>query len=243
MKRALLLSALLPGIVQTAPANGASCEARSSAKSPVVVELYTSEGCNSCPPADQWVSGLKDRDDVIALSFHVDYWDRLGWVDRFASPVYTQRQTEAEAGTGLTFIYTPQVLVDGRDWRRWSGTPLPGPHDGVLELHLQRAGDVVHARVTPLRGAPSRIAAYWVATEDNHVSDVRAGENAGATLHHDNVVRNYKRVPAWTANGPHELSFSSPARGEAGRERRVVLVVTDARSGVPIQALALACMG
>ena len=85
-----------------------------------MVELYTSEGCNSCPPADRWLSTLKADPAVVALAFHVDYWDRLGWKDRFASAAFTARQAAQQATNGARFSYTPQVVVDGRDRNDWS---------------------------------------------------------------------------------------------------------------------------
>src|SRR5512134_2617035 len=116
MKTILLLGASL---LAAAQAHAAQCRADSPASTTAVVELYTSEGCNSCPPADRWLSSLKGRADVVALAFHVDYWDRLGWADRFASPAYTQRQAARRMSSGAGFAYTPQVLVNGADWRRW----------------------------------------------------------------------------------------------------------------------------
>ena len=93
--------------------------------SPPVVELYTSEGCNSCPPADRWLSKLKADPGVVALAFHVDYWDRLGWKDRFASAAFTARQAEQQASNGARFSYTPQVVVDGQDRKDWPGIAMP----------------------------------------------------------------------------------------------------------------------
>ena len=228
----LLLCAALPAAFAAE-----RCETRSGASVPLVVELYTSEGCNSCPPADRWLSGLKGRSDVVALAFHVDYWDRLGWVDRFADAAYTRRQVEQQRSSG-GFVYTPQVLVDGRDWRRWPSLPAAS-RASVVELQLARDGERVRAQVTPLPGAPAQLSGYWVATEDAHVSQVKAGENAGVMLRHDAVVRSYQPLGAFS--GPRELSVASPAVGEGQRPRRVTLVVTDARSGQPLQALALSC--
>ena len=230
---------LLASLAAAAAYGSERCEARSGPKAATVVELYTSEGCNSCPPADQWMSSLKGRDDLVALGFHVDYWDRLGWVDRFASPAYTQRQTEVQRGTGLGFNYTPQLVVNGRDWR--SSTVPSSTRDSVVDVRLAREGDVVRASITPRASAPGTLAGFWAGVEDGHVSRVKSGENAGVTLRHDDVVRSYQPVPAWS--GPAELRFSSPAVGEGGRVRRVVLVVTDARTGAPVQALSVACSG
>jgi len=217
----------------------AACEQRSSERAPVVVELYTSEGCDSCPPADRWLSTLKGRADVVALSFHVDYWDRLGWTDRFASPAFTERQYRQRASSGTPFAYTPQVLVGGADWRRWPKDALPLPAASVVDLVLRRDGNRVVAHVTPRPGAPERLAAYWAVVEDDHVSAVKAGENAGATLRHDHVVRTYREVPAWqAAAGAQTLVFDAPA---AAPGRRVVLVVIDALRQRSLQALPLAC--
>jgi hypothetical protein len=177
---------------------------------------------------------------VLPLAFHVDYWDRLGWADRFADAAYTRRQVEQQRLSGGSFVYTPQVLVDGRDWRRWPLLPAAS-RASVVDVRLARDGDRVNAQVTPLAGAPAQLAAYWVATEDGHVSHVKAGENAGATLRHDAVVRGYQPVGAFS--GARELSFTSPAVGEGRKPRRAVLVVIDPRNGQTLQAASLSCGG
>lgn len=222
------------------PAQAQRCEAISGPQQVRLVELYTSEGCNSCPPADQWLSTLQRRPDVLAVAFHVDYWDRLGWVDRFGSAAHTQRQAEQQRTSGAGFSYTPQVLVDGRDWRRWPA--LPAAHGAArVNIMLRRQGDGrVDAQVEPLAGVPLRLGAWWAAVEDGHVSVVKAGENNGATLHHDHVVRSYTTLPAWPA-GVRRWSLDAPQRGEGGRPRRLLFVVTDADSGTPLQAAQLTC--
>jgi hypothetical protein len=224
------------------PAGAAGCSAESTALSPVVVELYTSEGCNSCPPADRWLSSLTGRPGVLALAFHVDYWDRLGWVDRFASPAHTARQRELQATSGAAFVYTPQVVVDGRDWNWRSRQPLPAQRPANVEVTLAQTGREVEAVVEPQEGAPAQLAAYWVVLEDGHLTRVQAGENAGATLRHDHVVTSYRPVSAWsTANGAHRFVFDLPVAREPARPRRVALVVYDARTARPLQAVQIAC--
>ena len=162
---ALLALALL------APAHAApACSARSAATVTPVVELYTSEGCNSCPPADRWLSKLKADAPVVALAFHVDYWDRLGWKDRFASPAFTQRQAEQQRTSGARFSYTPQVIIDGADRPDWPGA-APASRTrpaATVDAQLIRDGSHVTATVTPLPGAPARIRAYWAVTEQSH---------------------------------------------------------------------------
>jgi hypothetical protein len=236
-------AALAPAVSPAAEA----CTARSGATVPPIVELYTSEGCNSCPPADKWLSRLKADPSVVALAFHVDYWDRLGWKDRFASPAFTSRQAEQQAANGARFSYTPQVVVDGRDRKDWPGIALPlggsRPASSV-DLVLARDGEKVVATVAATATSPKRLAAWWAVTEQGHVTAVKAGENSGATLQHDYVVRDYRTVPAWSprAGVTQSLVYQLPARTEAApRPREVNLVVVDADSGRPVQAVKLGC--
>ena len=222
-----------------------ACSARSGPAVAPVVELYTSEGCNSCPPADRWISTLKHDPSVVALAFHVDYWDRLGWKDRFASAAFTQRQATQQASNGARFSYTPQVVVDGRDrtdWPRLSSLGDSRPAAPV-DVVLSRDGDRVSASVAASGRAPKRLAAYWAVTEQDHVSAVKAGENEGVTLHHDFVVRDYRTVPAWTATpGASEaLALQIPAAADPAHRREVNLVVVDADTGRPVQALKIGC--
>jgi hypothetical protein len=221
------------------------CSARSPAASVSVIELYTSEGCNSCPPADRWLSSLKGRPDVVALAYHVDYWDRLGWKDRFASPAFTQRQYEQLGMNGSRFAYTPQVVVDGRDTHDWSRAgAATGRAASPVLIELSRdATDKVSARVSVVGQPPARLAAYWAITESGHRTVVKAGENDGATLQHDFVVREFEAVPAWSPSREHAqaLTHSIGVAADATHLRRVNLVVVDAANGKPVQALAAEC--
>ena len=220
------------------------CAAQSSARVPVLVELYTSEGCSSCPPADRWLSAMKDRPDMVALSFHVDYWDRLGWKDRFSSPTYSQRQAQLLRSNGARYAYTPQVLIDGRDQPRWSGMAWPAQRPAAsVQATLQRDGDGYRAEVQRLSGAPPRIAGFWALTEDGHASAVKSGENSGAMLTHDFVVREYAPLASWDAGDAAalQLRFSPSRPVDAAHPRRINLVLVDADSGRVLQALALNC--
>lgn len=243
---AATLAALAAIPAQAAPpVSPPPCQAHSTATAPTVVELYTSEGCSSCPPADRWLSTLKNQPGLLALAFHVNYWDRLGWPDRFASPEATARQWELARLAGRGQVYTPQVLVQGRDWRGWPRLPRAEPSPPVA-LTLTREGDAVRAQVAGMAAtaatpaAPARLAGYWAVLEDGHSSRVRAGENAGSMLQHDHVVRLVQAVPAWAAaqGGSAQLAVS---RGDPAFPRRVVFVVTDAATARPLQALALGC--
>lgn len=215
------------------------CQAKSGSTAPTVVELYTSEGCSSCPPADQWLSTLKGKTDVLALAFHVNYWDRLGWTDRFATPEATARQWELARAAGSTQVYTPQVVANGRDWRIWPKLPAAAAAAPV-GLTLTREGDRVTAAVAASSSGSAKLAGYWAVLEDQHISQVRTGENAGSTLRHDHVVRLYKPVSAWSA-AQGSSSQLSVSKGAPEHPRRVVFVVTDASNQRPVQAAALDC--
>jgi hypothetical protein len=205
-----------------------------------VVELYTSEGCSSCPPADRWLSTLKGRSDVLALAFHVTYWDRLGWPDRYALPEATARQNMLSQLSGSTQVYTPQVVVNGRDWRIWPKLPAtPATSAGKAPaVTLTRDGEQITAQIASSSGA--RLAGYWAVLEDGHQSAVKAGENAGEMLRHDHVVRLYKPVPAWAATEGLRAQLQV-SRGEAAHPRRIIFVVTDAATAQPLQAVSLGC--
>lgn len=251
----LALTSALLGLEAGAAQAAGACEARSKPVPPTLVELYTSEGCNSCPPADRWLSSLKGRPDVIAAAFHVDYWDRLGWTDRFGSARHTARQAEQQPGSGARFSYTPQVLANGRDWRAWPGLPAPAAAPSPIQISAERLDErSVRVQVRALSaGLPPRLGLWWALTENDHQSAVRAGENQGVNLHHDHVVRAYQREADWrvaaapaapaTPAAPVTWAWqlAAPARGEAGRPARLIVVVTDAATQRPLQVLSLGC--
>ncbi|NML48302.1 DUF1223 domain-containing protein [Ramlibacter sp. G-1-2-2] len=224
-----------------AQAQQPACHASSPATRTPVIELYTSEGCSSCPPADHWISGLKDaaaQGRVVVQAFHVGYWDSQGWVDRFATPAYTGRQREVAANNHEFTLYTPQLVRDGRDWRDY-GAALPAkPEPATVAIQLTREGaDVVQAQVIP-QSPNASWAAYWTVTEHGHASKVTAGENAGEALKHDFVVRQY--VTAGNYQGAQALRFR-PVAATPGHAQQVNLVVTELKGGKPLQALSLSC--
>ncbi len=238
----------------------AICEARSGPQRTPVIELFTSEGCSSCPPADQWLSTLKGQ-PVVAQAFHVGYWDYIGWVDRFATQAHTARQNDIARANRLFNIYTPQVVRDGKDWPRWrterllqgdqaaaysgikflnpvaSASQAQAPAQASITLQRVAQSDQYTARIIPGNGV-SNWSAYWTVTEHGHNSKVKAGENKGEFLQHDFVVRQY--VPVGRYEGAQTLSFASIAP-TPGHARQINVVVHDSRSGEPLQALSLMC--
>lgn len=232
----MLLCCCAAGLPVFAAESG--CEVHAGQTAPLVVELYTSEGCSSCPPADRWLATLKGRDDVLALAFHVDYWDRLGWADRFASAEATRRQYAWASVFGTDTVYTPQVVAQGRDWRGWPRLPAVD-RAAPLALTLARDGH----RVTATVGAATpqmRVGGYWAVLEDGHASRVAAGENRGETLRHDHVVRLHRAVPEWTAADTRRWTIDV-LPGDAAHARHVAFVVVDARTQRPLQAARLSC--
>jgi hypothetical protein len=167
---------------------------------PVVVELFTSEGCSSCPPADALLAELATRPDLLALSFHVDYWDRLGWKDPFSSAAATRRQDRYARLLGLAAVYTPQIVVDGH-WQT-----VGSDRDAVAEAVAQarRASAAVPMTLTLDRGmarvalgadrAGMSAAVLLLGFDRRHVDRVGGGENDGRTLTHIDVVRGFAEI-------------------------------------------------
>jgi hypothetical protein len=224
-----------------------ACSASSGDSATPVVELYTSEGCSSCPPADKWASSLKGSGAVVQ-AFHVGYWDYIGWVDRFAAPAYTHRQRQVAATNQLRGIYTPQVVLNGRDWPGWHGSKpnLATKKAARISITLKQVdADRFEARVAPAAGAGALPwSAYWTVTENGHNSKVQAGENAGEFLKHDFVVRQYTQAGDYTAGDdkPQTLALRSIA-ATPGHQRQVNLVVFDKKTGDTLQAVSLHCAG
>jgi hypothetical protein len=234
-----------------------ACKAASGATITPVVELYTSEGCSSCPPADKWVSTLKSKtaspsvaNPAVIQAFHVNYWDYIGWPDRYATPAHTNRQRQISAWNKQNGIYTPQMVLNGGDWRGWG---VIGPFNSAFpasktvatsSINLTQTGaDQFEAVITPVAGAnnpPATWSAYWTITEHGHITEVKAGENNGETLLHDYVVRQYTPVGDYSAAVPQKLSLRG-VTATLGHERQVNLVVFDPKTGKTLQAVSANC--
>lgn len=241
---------LLPPILMTCTMGSAAalaasptCQVQAPSTPPTVVELYTSEGCSSCPPADRWLSALPVNDRTLALGFHVNYWDHLGWKDRLATPATTQRQRLWQATLRAPYVYTPQVIVNGADERAWSrfgADSLPRAAGAVVPgLRIERQGNRLRAEVSAVPGG-RRLAGYWAVLSGQVRSEVTRGENAGRTLVHDHVVRLYSPVAPWSSAEPrqHALDLGpDPVLANT----RVAFVVTAEDGLRPLQAASLAC--
>ncbi len=234
----LILLTALPGIQRAAAAEpGAQAM-------PVVVELYTSQGCNSCPPADALLGELAGRSDLIALSLHVDYWDYIGWKDPYGSPMNTARQRRYAEALNLRYVFTPQIVVDGQ-------VSIVGSHRGEVLAEIENAagrGKPVGVEFLTDNGgtvviaagrAPDVGATVWLAVYDrNHETDVKRGENAGRKISNSNVVRSFERIGTWTGERieiPLDLS-GARARGRDG----CAVIVQQGRYGPVLGAAAMA---
>ena len=220
------------------------CSISSGAQITPVVELFTSEGCSSCPPADKWASSLKGK-NVVVQAFHVGYWDYIGWVDRFAAPAYTQRQRDIASKNKLSGIYTPQAVLNGKDWPNWHrGAGLNAAEPAGASITLRQLGaDQFEASVIPAANpAAAQWSAYWTVTEHGHNSKVQAGENAGEFLKHDFVVRQFTPAGEYkTADtAAQKLGFRS-ITATPGHERQINLVVFEPKTGKTLQAVSLQC--
>lgn len=179
---------------------------------PLAVELFTSQGCSSCPPADLQLGKLARRPDIVALSFHVDYWDYIGWKDRFASKETTARQRAYARTLKQRYVYTPEMVVDGRVHE--PGTSA-GQIDGLLAEarrqsakrttpELTRTADgalIVRLAASTLAGGPADVTVF--AYDRRHSTPVRRGENDGRMLENFNVVRHFEIVSRWDGTEQH----------------------------------------
>jgi len=244
-------------LLMTLPAFAQTCRLASAPVTRPLVELYTSEGCNSCPPADRWLAQQFPATDAnaraVALAFHVDYWDRLGWVDRFGSAANTERQYAAMRANGGTFVYTPQVLLQGHDLPGWqhrgasaiaaaAGTPARA----TIEVEVKPAGALVtvQASATIPDVALRRDAKLFIAYADGGLhSDVRAGENRGVRLSHEHVVRSLQVFGPPDAQGRIVAHADVARPKEAGLAPMLVAFVQRASNGDVLQTLPVSIEG
>ncbi|HRO10416.1 thioredoxin family protein [Amaricoccus sp.] len=207
---------------------------------PVVIELFTSQGCSSCPPADALLSELAGREGVIALALHVDYWDYLGWKDRFGQPAHTARQKAYAKAAHRRSIFTPEMIVQGearvkghdaeriaREIARYGAQPAPAvltlARDGAtLSIHLEPAAKATGpADIHIVRFLPSQEVA------------IEGGENAGSQLTYTNIVTNWETVARWDGASPVDMRY------EGLEEGPVAVIVQRTRMG-PVLAAATA---
>ncbi|MEO1494144.1 MAG: DUF1223 domain-containing protein [Pseudomonadota bacterium] len=204
----------------------------------VMIELFTSQGCSSCPPADANLAQYVDRDDVLALSMHVDYWDYLGWRDTFARREHTKRQFAYRDYMGKRVVYTPQMIVHGaRD--------VPGYHTDRIDaaindaaaaaagtaISLRQTGGALTATIDPDDQVPTRTTIWMASYTKEAEVDIRRGENAGETITYHNVVQKLMRLGPLGRDGSRDVAMPQPAANEG-----VAIWVQDDQTGRIIAA-------
>jgi hypothetical protein len=228
----------------------ADCTARSGPRTAALVELYTSEGCSSCPPADRQLSALAatlDADaEVVPLALHVRYWDQLGWQDVFAQPVFDQRQQWLVQANQEETVYTPQFFVAGRELRRWHQdlrdavrTVNARPAAAHISIHAQPQDNKALALQVQVSAVQNRSPAvlYLALTERGLHNEVKRGENGGKTLAHAHVVHTWVGPLTLTEAGHTEHRTLPLAAQWQRAELDVTAIVQDPRSGRVLQAL------
>ncbi|TBX27790.1 DUF1223 domain-containing protein [Nioella sediminis] len=205
--RKLIASLALGLLSLTAPA--------ARADSPVVVELFTSQGCSACPPADALLTQLAEREDVIALALHVDYWDYIGWADTFASGQFTRRQHAYARHAGQRMVYTPQMIVGGVErvvgYEPMDVAELIAQYrvvDYPVEVSLSRVeGGIVLRAVASMALEEPGMIVQIVRYMPSEMVEIRRGENAGRTVEYSNIVTEWMRVGDWSGAEPYELQL------------------------------------
>lgn len=245
-------------LLSAGQAMAASCSVKSPAHTVALAELYTSEGCSSCPPADRWLSGVVAggfrSDQVVPLALHVDYWNYLGWSDPFSQAQFSARQRQIAQWNRLRTIYTPQVTLQGEDYRSWGSSRFADavrainqrPARAELNLTLAVTPDAVTLALTgEVRDAGARTGAqvFMALYEDQLSTQVPAGENAGRTLRHGHVVRIWLGpFPVGGDGGDGRIDLNRAlAFDTAWRPAQLgaVAFVQDLRSGDVLQTVAL----
>ena len=238
-----------------ASVHGGGCVAKSGPRTAALVELYTSEGCSSCPPADRWLSSLAAQgygpERLVPLALHVDYWDYIGWKDRYARREFSQRQRKLTQLQRLALVYTPQVMLQGQDFRGW-GTPAfdealarinarPARAEIALELAPAKAGALaVRVNATILDEAQIDAAGLYLAAYENRLeSRVSAGENRGRTLAHDHVVLEWQGPLPFSGARLDQERVLALVPGASSANSGVVAFVQNRRSAEVLQALML----
>ena len=181
----------------------------------VVVELFTSQGCSSCPPADALLKELSKRDDVIALALHVDYWDYIGWKDDFADPKHVERQKGYARVAGRRSIYTPQMIIDGTNDvvgnRAKDVEMLINRHktdQATVALSVDRSGDTVTVQAERLSGS-GPLDLHFIRVDPGETVQIKRGENSGKTIDYSQIVTEWTAHSGWSGKGSYKVEFSA----------------------------------
>jgi len=237
----LMLTMLWFGYLSTAE-TGPQIELSSGEMQVPLVELFTSEGCSSCPPADRWLSRLVTDPDLwtkfTPIAFHVDYWDYIGWQDEFAQAKFGDRQRRYAVEGGARFVYTPGFFLKGAEWHGWrtlDSIPREKGEVGVLSLHI--SGEQVVARFNARDERHGELTLHVAVLGMNIETHVKAGENNGKSLHHDFVALGVESIRLAKAGMIYRGAMQLPDVRPEIAERAIVAWVADAEQQSPIQSV------
>jgi hypothetical protein len=238
-KLIVLLALLATGPLFAADAI-APLELSSGEQRVALVELFTSEGCSSCPPADRWLSKLQADPGLwknfSPIAFHVDYWDYIGWQDKFALPEFGARQRQYVTEGGVAFVYTPGLFRDGKEWQGWrTAEPLVSNVRSVGRLNLKIEHDDVAARFDASEDDLGDLILHVAILGMNLQTEIRAGENAGKTLRHDFVVVGLTSVALEYSDGDYVATTKLPHTIKTN-DRAIVAWVSNEQQQAPIQS-------
>jgi len=217
-------------------------ELSSSTQQTTLLKLYTSEGCSSCPSADLWLSKLKNDarlwQQIVPIAFHVDYWNYLGWKDRFSNKKHSQRQNNYKQHGNIESVYTPGLVYNGREWRSWfkrRTLPTSMPDNaGILKAVIE--GNSFSAEFMPVRPQPSSLMLNIALLAFDQTNNISAGENSGKILNHDFVVINWQQY-SQTSDKHHHWSLDGLPTRFPVNATGIALWVTSANDPTPLQAV------
>lgn len=245
------IKAMLALVLLSPTVSWAACDVQSGPRTTALVELYTSEGCSSCPPADKRLSQFPSRDydlaHAVPISLHVDYWDELGWKEPFAQPEFSARQSWLVHANGHKTVFTPHFFVSGtevRDWRADLGNELKRVNAEAagadIQLHSEASGQRAFVVSASARAPASAdpLALFIAVTEDKLTSNVSAGENRGVTLSHDHVVRQWIGPIALSSGHVDVRQAVAPRTNWNPANLGIVGFVQDMKTGHVLQAVA-----
>ena len=250
LKGTLLMLPMLAALTAPDFALAQTCSKTSPAHTTALLELYSSEGCDSCPPADKFVSQLYktsglSMDQVVPLALHVDYWDYIGWKDRFAKPVFTERQRWLVGLAHSRNVYTPEIFLAGKEWRDWRGGVMTAvqqinakPAQADIRITLEKSADnKLQVGLLASTKEPGKL--YFALVESGLVSKVNAGENRGVTLQHDYVAQIWGEPLDFRHAGNQSITRQISLSANAAKQNLAVTAFVQSDQGVVLQALSL----
>jgi len=216
---------------------------KSSGKRISLLELYTSEGCSSCPPADRWLSKLKHDKrlwrEFVPVAFHVDYWNYIGWPDRFSSPVYSERQRHYARTKNISTVYTPGFILNGKEWRSYFGLRKFNPDASIIsgEFQVNIDNNQAVASYRPTTKVSRTLVLNIAVLGFDLMTDIKAGENRGKELTHDFVVLGFDAIPLSFVGADYTVTTMLPEVSVETSHKGIAAWISYMDDPTPIQTV------